>query len=107
MGYAYRCSKCRTRNTFARRLEDYIRTKVCKSCGHKRFYWDKERNKRRDYCTCEGYHFKHRIRSLFCVHNPNYELNVRVLRYGEEPEEVMLDIAWNNSSPCTSEEPPF
>lgn len=108
MAFAYRCNKCRTRNMFKRRLEDYIRTKKCHACGHVKFYWDYERNSKATYCTCEGYHFNHREGSTFCIHHPRYEWNVRVLRNGEDPEEVALDIAFNAEVPAEApEEVPF
>ena len=68
----YRCSRCRTRNTFAKRLEEYVREKKCHSCGHTKFYWDKERNKRRHACNCGGCHYPHRPGSCVCEDHPEY-----------------------------------
>lgn len=66
---AYRCMKCRTRNAFRRPIETY-RQKKCKACGHTRFYYDKERNRKQPSCECQGYHFPHRPGSRFCRLNP-------------------------------------
>lgn len=92
----YRCCKCRSRNVFRHALEWYLRPKKCKNCSRTRFYVDKERQNRSDYCSCEGYHWKHRLGSPFCEHNKAYELNVRVGRYGEAEEDVKLEIAFRN-----------
>lgn len=102
MSVAYRCMKCRGRNTLPRPLEHYIRTPKCKHCGWFRFYLDKARQYRKDYCSCEGYHYTHRIKSKFCVHHPEYEFNVRTMRYGEDPEDVRIEMALNR--PANKEE---
>lgn len=65
----------------------------CKHCGYDKFYLDRRRQWRSDYCDCSGYHYRHRIGSTYCEHNPKYELNVRVHRYGEDRDAVLLDIA--------------
>ena len=94
MSWPYRCMQCRGRNTLAHRLEWYKRTPKCKhGCGCNRFYMDKARLRRTDYCVCEGYHHTHRIKSAYCVHNPNYELHSRVGRYGEDQALVLAEIA--------------
>lgn len=107
MSYAYRCMKCRTRNTLRQPLERYIRIPRCKRCLNTTFYVDKERQFRTDICTCDGYHFKHRIKSTFCIHNPLYQFNVRTMRFGEDPDEVREDIAFHEAITCTTEEAPF
>ena len=99
MGWAYRCNRCRTRNTFRKKLEEYVRPKKCKECGHDRFYYDRERNHRSDYCSCEGYHWTHRRGTTYCIHNPLYQVNVRVGRYGEKLEDVLEDIALREQCP--------
>jgi ribosomal protein L37E len=100
--------KCRGRNTLRRRIDDYLRVPKCRHCGHNTFYLDKARQYRTDYCSCEGYHHTHRIRSPFCIHNARYEFNVRTRRYGEDPVDVQIDIAFD--APATDhhlEECPF
>lgn len=92
MSWAYRCMKCRGRNVFRQKVEWYIRAKKCRHCGHGRFYLDRARQYRKDYCSCEGYHYRHREGSTYCIHNPNYQVNVRVGRYGEKLEDVLEDI---------------
>lgn len=61
---------------------------------------DKERQRRAggyrdDYCNCEGYHYTHRKGSVFCIHHPAYQFNVRVYRFKEDPVDVGIDIAWD------------
>jgi len=72
VSHIYRCSACRTRNTFRRALGDYVRGKRCRHCGHDRFYVDRERMNRRG-CTCGGYHFPHRRGSGACIHSARSE----------------------------------
>jgi len=59
----YRCtrSSCRTRTTLKKRIEQYVKTKVCSVCGG-RLSHDPEPKKRasRDVCYCDGYPFPHR-----------------------------------------------
>ena len=100
MGFPYRCMKCRALNTLNRRIADYIRVPKCKRCGHRKFYIDKQKWYRTDYCRCEDYHYTHRIKSPFCIHHPNYEYNVRVRRYGEDPAAVNFDLAGTVSDAC-------
>ena len=92
MTFKYRCSKCRGRNCFKHLLDWYLRKRRCRHCGHDRFYLDRARQFRDDYCTCSGYHYTHRKGSTFCEHHPNYQVNVRVGRYGEKLEDVLEDI---------------
>jgi hypothetical protein len=82
---------------FLKELEDYKRAKKCKSCGHIRFYIDKERNDRRHAvaCYCAGYHHPHRPLSTFCLLNPKSEFNTRVLRYKEDALQVGIDLAFD------------
>lgn len=94
MSWAYRCMKCRGRNTWKHPWEWYKRTKKCRHCGHFRFYLDKARQYRTDYCCCAGYHHTHRSGSKFCEMNPQHELMVRTERYGEAVADVALDMAW-------------
>jgi hypothetical protein len=89
--------KCRGRNTLKQKLDWYIRVPKCRHCKHASFYLDKSRQYRDDICDCSGYHFKHRIKSKFCEHHPDYQFNVRTLRYKECPEEVRLDMAYNTA----------
>jgi hypothetical protein len=108
VSFAYRCNKCRGRNPLRSPLFKCWPEPKCKHCGHDKFYLDKARQYRNDYCTCEGYHWKHRTGSKFCIENPNYELNVRTERYGEDRAEVQLEIAL--AAPIakfTPEEAPF
>jgi hypothetical protein len=110
MGFPYRCSKCRGRNTLPRALEDYIRVPKCRHCAHGSFYVDKIRLARRDgheNCRCGGYHHTHRIKSKFCEHHPDYQFNVRTMRYKECPEEVRLDIAFNTEQQPPTKVTPF
>lgn len=108
MRMPYRCMLCRTRNTFVRKIETYVRPKKCKSCGHTRFYIDRWRLHRNDYCRCEGYHYTHRKGSTFCIHHPQQERNVRVERHGEHPLDVFIDQAFD-APPVfiTDPNPPF
>lgn len=107
MTWKYRCMLCRGRNVFIRPLDDYLRKKKCRHCGHDRFYLDRRRQWRTDYCSCDGYHYTHRIGSTYCMHNPNYEVNIRVGRYGEDLQEVLLEIALREKPPETEDECPF
>lgn len=99
MTWHYRCMKCRGRNVFLRELDTYIRRKKCRHCGHFRFYLDRRRQWRTDYCRCNGYHYTHRIGSPYCEHNENYQVNVRVGRYGEKLEDVLEDIKLREQCP--------
>jgi DNA-directed RNA polymerase subunit RPC12/RpoP len=96
MTFIYRCSRCRTRNSFKRQLEQ-LGLERCRSCGHTSFYVDKERQRRKP-CLCGGYHFKHRPGSKCCEMNVMHPYH-RAAREGA-PEEFLLDIlvdlAWEN-----------
>jgi DNA-directed RNA polymerase subunit RPC12/RpoP len=109
VSYAYRCMKCRGRNTLKHELEWYKRTPKCKHCGHFRFYLDKARQYRTDICRCSGYHYTHRTGSKFCEFNSNQELMIRVDRYGEKVEDVLLDMAWEGrgATKVKKDEVPF
>jgi hypothetical protein len=104
MSFAYRCMSCRGRNTLRQPIDHYLRPPKCRHCswvekpGAKRFYVDKLRQFRTDYCSCEGYHYRHRAGSKFCTSNPQYEFNVRTARYQEDPEEVRFDIAFDSQA---------
>ena len=92
--------KCRGRNVFRHPVEWYIRAKKCQHCGHGRFYLDRARQYRDDYCSCsENYHYTHRKGSTYCIHNPNYEVNVRVGRYGESRDAVLEEIKQRDECP--------
>ena len=109
MSWAYRCKRCRGRNTLKHKYEWYKRAPKCKHCSHSEFipppgsdkkpvigpvfYLDKARQYRTDFCVCEGYHFTHRVKSPYCIHNPEYEVRVRCGRYGELEADVRADIA--------------
>ena len=64
MSYNYRCSKskCRARVTFRKRIEEYVRDKLCPGCKKDTLKChtktEKARNKRRS-CHCDGYTFPH------------------------------------------------
>lgn len=66
-----RCRRCETRRVLARHPDDYTRLPACRVCGAKDYRvdaWMMKRNTRRMACTCGGYHFWHRIGSLYCHH---------------------------------------
>lgn len=89
MSYIYRCSRCRTRNTFLRALSTYVRAKRCRDCGHDHFYVDKERTQRKP-CRCSGYHHPHRPGSPLCEHNPTFDVR-RAQAQGLDHD----DMAWH------------
>ncbi len=86
---ADRCNRGRTRNTFWKKLEWYVKPRKCKVCGHTRFYWDKERNKRRAGCGCGGYWFPHRPGSRFCYLNPKHIINELIYRQRVNADELL------------------
>jgi hypothetical protein len=90
MACVYRCSKCRTRNTFRHAVSWYKVKRKCRGCGHKHFYLDKERTYRAS-CRCAGAYFwgPHRIGSQYCESNPMHEVH-RAKRDGADDGE----IAW-------------
>lgn len=75
MSHIYRCSRCRTRNTFKKALADYARPKHCRHCNHAHFYVDKERLNRKP-CVCGGYHFVHRPGGGACVLSKTREYHI-------------------------------
>lgn len=87
MSYIYRCSCCRTRNTFRRALVDYVRPRRCRSCRHTRFYVDRERATRKA-CHCAGYHHAHRPGSRCCDSNPAADY-WRAKREGADDETLL------------------
>ena len=103
-GYIYRCSRCRTRNSFHHPVDWYKIKRKCRDCGYQKFYKDKERRARQP-CRCSGaYHWgAHRLGSPMCEHNPNYQAN-RALRDGTPLE----DVAWGQLAGVSKHvEPPF
>lgn len=90
MSHVYRCSRCRTRNTFRRAAESYVIKRKCRDCGHRHFYVDKERVYR-PVCRCADSYFwgPHRPGSKFCVLNPQHLVH-RARRDGADDGE----IAW-------------
>lgn len=95
--YTYRCNACRARNTFNKRLAEYVRDKKCKACGHTRFYVDRERMSR-IACTCSGYHFPHRPDSRCCERNVlhGYHRARRSGITGNELLDIFAEEAWDN-----------
>jgi DNA-directed RNA polymerase subunit RPC12/RpoP len=87
VSHIYRCSKCRTRNTFRRALASYVRGKRCRHCGHAGFYVDRERMNRIG-CQCGGYHFPHRPGSPCCDHHPARDY-WRALREGATGDDLL------------------
>ncbi len=101
MGYPYKCSKCRTRKTLPKRLDQYQREPKCRECGHREFYLDQSRLRRR-VCRCDGGllgrtgPIPHRPGAACCEQNPQSILN-RARRAGASPEDlmdIMIDMAW-------------
>lgn len=94
MSWAYRCMRCRGRNTLAHKFEWYKRTPTCRHCGHFRMYPDRERQYRKDICRDSSCcHYPHRIGSTVCIHHPQHEIIVRTGRGGELLSYVLEDIA--------------
>ena len=93
MSCIYRCMSCRTRNTFKKPVEDYVRGRKCWHCGHGRFYVDKERLQR-PVCRCGEYHFVHRPGSGACLQGTKTKIYA-ARRYGDENEvaEAVLEHA--------------
>lgn len=88
MSHVYRCSRCRTRNTFARAVGSYIRPRHCRDCGYTRFYVDRERIMR-PVCRCNAYHWPaHRPGSPMCEKNPRVDAN-RAKRQGLDEDEIL------------------
>jgi hypothetical protein len=110
MSWAYRCNKCRGRNTIKHKYEWYKKAPSCRHCGHAEFippegsikkavigpvfYLDKARQYRKDICRDTSCcHYPHRYASTLCIHHPQHEIIVRTGRYGEALEDVLADIA--------------
>lgn len=100
--FYYRCNRCRTRNTFARRVDDYLRERTCRCCGHNRFYVDKERHARKP-CYCDGGLFgrtgsiPHRPGSPCCTLNTWHPWHrAKVMGADEEAlAEIAMELAWD------------
>ena len=112
MGYTYRCRRHvdgkshQVQKTFPRPLEHYKHTPKCPECGSRLFWWlHVRRQNRDDYCTCSGYHWKHRKGSKFCEHNAWAEYHTRVEREREDPQEVLLDMFEGGRTLCGKPEP--
>lgn len=105
MSWIYRCSSCRTRNTFTKALRDYKRGKKCRHCGYARFYPDKERTNRKG-CTCGGYSFPHRTGSGSCLHNKHHLYN-QAKRQGASKEDLAMIQALHGSPPSADQTCPF
>lgn len=78
MARRYRCPQCRTRRTSFTAL-----LRHCATHGHA-------------LCGCGGYHFKHRLGSPCCVHNPMAPVHI-ALREGADIEqalEIQDDVIW-------------
>lgn len=101
MSYIYRCSSCRTRNTWPRALASYVRWRRCRHCGHDRFYVDRERVNRLP-CHCDGYHHAHRPGSRRCESNTMHPY-WRSL----DPDVLARLLIEFGGKPCTGAEPPF
>lgn len=96
MTVPHRCTNrvCRTRKTFAKRWDEYVRPPKCPTCG--RVQWaipaDMHRNyKWRKVCRCGGLDYPHRWGSKGCYDHPG-EIDMR------DAPEVELDeqLAKNN-----------
>lgn len=64
-----RCRKCDARKVLKFRPDEYNIQPQCRVCGARDFRIDKWMNSRdtsKTVCTCEGYHFWHRMGSLYC-----------------------------------------
>lgn len=85
----YRCSRCRTRNSFNHSVAWYKRPRKCRDCGHAHFYPDRERMARKS-CDCLGAYFwgKHRWGAAYCENNPDWEYN-RAIRDGASAEDMI------------------
>ena len=79
MGAPHRCYRCNIRHSLRKRVDLYVRQPRCPSCRgplHFDNYRALKEHQRRDKegmkvtCTCGGYHFPHRRRSLWCRFYP-------------------------------------
>lgn len=101
MSHIYRCSRCRTRNTWPRALATYVRGRRCKHCQYDRFYVDKERTTRKA-CRCSGYHFAHRPGSRCCDAHPLHPF------YRSRDEGVLFDLMLQGKGKSLENQPvPF
>ena len=73
----HRCTRCEARHTFSRKWNTFERVKICRNCGHRRFFVDKWmlRRGRQQKCNCGGYWFPHRKGSKFCYENPGSHIH--------------------------------
>ncbi len=74
MTHVYRCTHddCRRRVILARRVEKYFRKPKCHGCGREITGREDRalyRQRARETCTCDGYHFPHRRGSIWCNHS--------------------------------------
>lgn len=87
MSYPYRCGRdgCRQRVSLRRKLETYVRPRLCPSCGHDSLKLDrwKMRDHKASRCNCNGYHFIHRKGSKWCeFYRGEYTEEDLMERYG-------------------------
>jgi hypothetical protein len=73
--YPCRCSRkaCQQRRTLPRHPNTYIRPPRCRGCGGRSFRVDKFRKRvenKRYACDCNGYGFRHKIKSKWCIYAP-------------------------------------
>ncbi len=64
-----RCRKCDARKVLRFKPEEYKVQPQCIVCASRDFRIDKwmsSRDTKTNACFCEGYHFKHRMSSLYC-----------------------------------------
>lgn len=70
MSHSYRCSKagCRKRVSFKHLKDWYVISKLCPACGNDSLKLDMTRKtyNQANRCNCDGYHFPHRLGSLWC-----------------------------------------
>lgn len=80
-----RCRQCGARQVKAKHPDEYTRRIRCKRCGAfdslRIDQWADRRGWRSQTCYCDGYHFPHRIRSTWCIHNPHYPADLERLMY--------------------------
>lgn len=81
MGYQYRCSKddCRARITLRKKLEQYVRDKLCPGCGKDSlkpaYIKERIRNTKRA-CRCDGYIYPHHKGTApWCIHSNRLPTN--------------------------------
>ncbi|MDR3427963.1 hypothetical protein [Silvimonas sp.] len=67
-----RCRKCQARKKLARHPDNYLRTPACPQCGNREWRvdrWMMRRDTRKQACTCEAYHYWHRIGGGKCLYD--------------------------------------